>query len=97
MLKCGLGLCNSHKNTGENKLSLKLLQVWDHLTIDEATLNRRFGLFARVLVDVDLSEKLFESVIVEREGHALSIVVQYEKHPLFCAHCRNLGHSIHTC
>jgi len=67
------------------------------LTIDEATHNRRFDLFARVLVDVDLSEKLFESVIVEREGHALPIVVQYEKNPLYCAHWRNLGHSIHTC
>lgn len=66
------------------------------LTIDDATLNRRFGLFARVLVDVDLANKMFDSVIVEREGRALSIVVQYEKHPLYCAHCRNLGHIIHT-
>jgi len=37
------------------------------LTIDEATLSRRFGLFARVLVDVDLSAKIFESVLVESE------------------------------
>lgn len=36
------------------------------LIIDDATLNRRFGLFARVLVDVDLSEQFFENVIVER-------------------------------
>lgn len=43
------------------------------LTIDDATVNRRFGLFARVLVDVDLANKMFDSVIVEREGHALSI------------------------
>jgi len=67
------------------------------LTIDEATRNRRFGLFARVLIDVYLASKMFESVIIEREGHALSIVVQYEKYPLYCAHCRNLGHSIHSC
>lgn len=67
------------------------------LTIDDATQNRRFGLFARVLIDVALSEKMFEFVIVEREGHALTIMVQYEKHPLFCAHCRTLGHSIQTC
>jgi len=45
------------------------------LIIDDATLNRRFGLYARVLVDVDLSEKLFENVIVEREGHVLSIMI----------------------
>jgi len=43
------------------------------LSIDEATLHRRFGMFARVLIDVDLSENLFESIVVEREEHALSI------------------------
>ena len=67
------------------------------LSIDEATLDRRFGIFARILIDVDLSETLFESVVVEREDHALSISIQYEKHPLFCAHCKMIGHSFQTC
>ena len=67
------------------------------LTIDETTQNRCFGLFARTLVDVDMAEKMFESIIVEREGHALTVMVQYEKYPLFCAHCRSLGHNIHAC
>jgi len=67
------------------------------LTIDESTLSRRFGLFARILVDVDLSSKLFEITMVEREGHALSINVQYEKLPPFCAQCKMMGHSIQTC
>lgn len=49
------------------------------LAIDDATLSRRFGVFARVLVDVDLSEQLFESVVVEIEGYILSIDIQYEK------------------
>jgi hypothetical protein len=67
------------------------------LTIDESTQTRRFGLYARVLIDVDLQEKLFESVIVEREGHALTVMIQYEKVPLFCANCKTIGHSIHSC
>ena len=66
------------------------------LTIDETTQNRQFGLFARVLIHVDLSEELFESVVVERDDRALSILVQYEKHSLYCAHCRMLGHSVQT-
>jgi len=66
------------------------------LIIDDTTLNRRFGLYARVLVDVDLSEQLFESIIVEREGHILSVMVQYEKQPSFCTHCKMLGHDIHS-
>lgn len=64
------------------------------LTIDEATQNKRFGLYDRVLLDVDLSEKLFDSVMVEREGHAFPVSVQFERQPQYCAHCKLLGHSI---
>jgi len=67
------------------------------LTIDEATQNRRFGLYARVLVDVDLSEKIFDSVMVEREGLAFPVSVQFERQPHYCAHCKLLGHSIQNC
>jgi hypothetical protein len=66
------------------------------LTIDEATFSRRFGLFARILVDVDLSAKFFDSVLVESDEFALPISVQYEKQPLFCVHCKMLGHSTHN-
>lgn len=54
-------------------------------------------MFARILVDVDLSEKMFETVVIESEGQDLSIQVQYEKHPSFCAHCRMLGHNTQNC
>jgi len=67
------------------------------LTIDEATLSRRFGIFARVLVNVDMSSILFDSVVVESEGLALPIVVQYERQPLFCVQCNMLGHSTQNC
>ena len=67
------------------------------LSIDEATISRCFGMFARILVDVDLSEQLFKSVVVETKGHAFSIDVQYEKQPLFCANCNVLGHNLQNC
>lgn len=67
------------------------------LIIDDATMNRRFDLYAKVLVDVDLSEQWFDSVIVEREGHALSVMVQYEKQSSFCTHCKTMGHDALTC
>ena len=60
-------------------------------------LQRCFGLYARVLVDVDLSKKMFESVVIESEGHALSIQIQYEKQPMFCANCKMIGHTLQTC
>jgi len=67
------------------------------LTIDEATLARVFGLYARVLVDVDMSERLFDSVLVEREGHAFPVAIEYEKQPFYCAHCKMLGHTLQNC
>jgi len=67
------------------------------LTIDDATLQQKYGMFARILIDIDLWNKLFDSVVIESEGMTLTIQVQYEKHPSFCAHCRMLGHSIQTC
>lgn len=66
------------------------------LAIDEVTQSRCFGIFSRVLVDVDLSEQLFETVVVEREDHALSIDVFYDKHPSFCANYKTLGHNLIT-
>lgn len=47
-----------------------------------------------MLVDVDLAEQFFESVVVEIEGYALSIDIQYEKQPTFCANCKILGHNL---
>lgn len=67
------------------------------LTIDEATQSRLFGHYARILVDVDMSDTLFNSVVVEREGYAFPVTVEYERRPSFCSHCKMLGHSIQDC
>jgi hypothetical protein len=64
------------------------------LVIDDATQARLFGLYARVLVDVDLFSKLFDIVIVEREGYPFSVEVQYERQPAYCSHCKLLEHTI---
>jgi len=67
------------------------------LVLDDATKSRSFGIYARILIDVDMSGKLFNSVIVEREGFAFPVEVQYERQPSFCSHCRFLGHTIQQC
>jgi len=67
------------------------------LTIDKATQSRLFGHYARILVDVDMSDTLFETAVVEREGHAFPITVEYERKPAYCQHCKLLGHSIQHC
>ncbi|MCI34005.1 defensin-like protein, partial [Trifolium medium] len=48
------------------------------LALDDATLNRTFGHYARVLVDIDLSKHLFEEILVEREGYAFKLGIVYE-------------------
>jgi len=45
------------------------------LAIDEATHSCLFGHYARVLVDVDMFGKLFDSVYVERDGYAFPVSV----------------------
>jgi len=71
------------------------------MCLDAATskcpLERSFGHFTRVLIDIDLSAKIRHKLWVEREGYAFLVNVEYESLPLFCSHCRNIGHSFSTC
>jgi len=67
------------------------------LVIDDATKSRLFGIYAKILVDVDMSGKLVNSVLVKRDGFAFPVEVQYERRPSFCSHCRFLGHTIQQC
>jgi len=36
-------------------------------------------------------------MLVEREGYDFLVEVQYERLPLFCSHCKILGHNIQQC
>jgi hypothetical protein len=62
--------------------------VGNPLIIDEEPKSILFGIYARVLVDVDMLGKLFESVLVHREGFTFHVEIQYEREPLFCSHCK---------
>ncbi|KAM5549741.1 hypothetical protein ABKV19_000917 [Rosa sericea] len=66
--------------------------------IDPNTLERKYGLFARVLVDVDLSTDLpLEVVIKRKNGEIFVQAVDYEKLPDLCSHCGNVGHRVTDC
>ncbi|KAL6191889.1 hypothetical protein ACLB2K_038278 [Fragaria x ananassa] len=87
------------------------LQFWEPVTlfeiangigvpvkIDHNTLERRFGLFARVLVDVDLScSPPCELVVRRSNGEIMTVEVEYERLPDFCSHCGNVGHRVTAC
>jgi hypothetical protein len=67
------------------------------LLIDNATTKRLFGHYARILVDMDLSRKIFHEIVVEREGFAFTLEVAYEWLPDFCTHCQAIGHDVSAC
>jgi len=46
--------------------------------IDNATSKRIYGHYARILVDMDFSCKLFHEITVEKEGYAFNVEVAYE-------------------
>ena len=67
------------------------------LLIENATTKRLFGHYARILVDMDLSRKLFHEIVVEREGFAFTLEVAYERLSDFCTHCQAIGHNVTAC
>jgi len=67
------------------------------LVLDNATLKRLFGHYARILVDIDFSKRISHEIIVEREGASYPVEVVYERIPDFCSHCQTLGHDVTNC
>lgn len=60
-------------------------------------MERSFGHFARVLVDLDLSDQLRYGVMVERKGYAFFVDFEYENLPDFCTFCKSVGHYVDIC
>ncbi|MCH83360.1 DUF4283 domain protein, partial [Trifolium medium] len=58
---------------------------------------RTFGQFARVLVEMDLSQPLHEGVWVNRKGYSFFVEFEYENLPDFCNNCLVIGHHVDNC
>jgi len=52
--------------------------IGNPLIIDVAIKQFVFGHYARVLVDLDFSRRVFDEIMVEREGFAFKLAVNYE-------------------
>jgi hypothetical protein len=59
--------------------------------------DRTFGHYARVLVDLDISQTPRYQVLVERKGYAFFVDLEYENLPEFCSHCNMIGHYVEIC
>jgi len=71
--------------------------VGTQLLIDNVSKNRLFGHYALVLVDLDLSKDIFYEILIEREGFAFPVAIEYEGLPEFCTHCTSIGHNVTSC
>jgi len=66
-------------------------------SLDDFTINKSRGFFARVLVDHDMFVELPKQLLVERPRFAFVDEVEYEKLPTFCSSCKMIGHSFSNC
>lgn len=61
---------------------------------DRLTVSKRVWYYARILVDVDLSGKLFDTIEIHvSNGEVLHQKVVYERMPQFCCTCMQIGHT----
>jgi len=60
-------------------------------------MQKNSGLFARVLVYIDLLSPLPDHFLVERSNFAFVADVEYEWLPPFCSHCKMIGHELTQC
>jgi hypothetical protein len=66
-------------------------------TTAKPRIDRTFGQFVRVLVDMDIAQTIRYKLLVERKGYAFFIDVDYENLPDFCTNCKAIGHYIDNC
>ncbi|PON86016.1 Zinc knuckle CX2CX4HX4C [Trema orientale] len=64
---------------------------------DEMTLKGEFGHFAQILIDIDLSQPILDSLIVEVSSDCLFVPLEYERLPDFCSSCKTISHVASAC
>lgn len=68
------------------------------LRIDNKTLSKEVGLFARVLVDIDfVTSTLPDELLLTRRNKEFYVYIGYEKLPGFCTKCGVVGHDFAEC
>ncbi|KAK2349948.1 hypothetical protein QL285_098704 [Trifolium repens] len=63
------------------------------LMTDECTANKLRVSYARILVEVDITQKLIEEIPIKTQGGQIKQLVEYEWKPMFCDKCQKVGHN----
>ncbi|KAK2638286.1 hypothetical protein Ddye_026081 [Dipteronia dyeriana] len=67
------------------------------LKFDRATLEGDYGHFTHMLIDVDLSKPLPDSIMIEVGDDCLFPTLFFKNVPSFCSVCCSIGHSATSC
>ncbi|KAI5397300.1 hypothetical protein KIW84_063204 [Lathyrus oleraceus] len=74
---------------GEKSLSKIGSAFGNPLVIDERAANKLCVSYARMLVDVDITQELSQEITIkDNEGNKLKQIIEYEWKPLFCRKCK---------
>ncbi|KAL5730189.1 hypothetical protein ACHQM5_003041 [Ranunculus cassubicifolius] len=66
--------------------------------VDQRTIDRDYGYFANVLVDIDISKPVPSVVNVQEEdGGYFTQDVYIPRLPQFCNHCKSVVHNVYHC
>lgn len=83
---------------GEKSLTKIASMIGPILRVDGATTNKDRMMYARVLVDVNVSQGLYDELFFENEhGELISQKVEYVWKPLRCNRCAQFGHLDSAC
>ncbi|XP_026383601.1 uncharacterized protein LOC113279106 [Papaver somniferum] len=77
--------------------SRKSSALSDPVKVDEATLNFENGLYARVLVNIDLAKKVPHKLWIKTKFGGFMQDVMLTKLPKFCQNCKIVGHLLSEC
>ncbi|KAJ4719149.1 DUF4283 domain protein [Melia azedarach] len=67
------------------------------LQINQATRDMKYGFYAHILVEADLSKPLPDFITVELPNYEFDVEVHYENLPTKCNGCNRFGHADHQC
>ncbi|XP_042041293.1 uncharacterized protein LOC121786729 [Salvia splendens] len=69
----------------------------ESLLVDHATINQTRLSFARIFVEIDISNPPTEEIILSILGKESRHKVAWDRIPLFCVNCKHVGHVIDKC
>ncbi|XP_062103371.1 uncharacterized protein LOC133814426 [Humulus lupulus] len=86
------------KYRGQRSLLKIVGHIGKPIKEDQATRNRDLLQYARILVEVSISQVLPQQIVFENEkGDMVYLGIHYEWKPIVCTHCNGIGHHSKGC